>query len=196
MAPAFPFFYLAILRTLSLVFLDFWPGCASSKDSSRERRRLPACGHLWWVWHAFPCCPGVCFSIRENWVWLCLPSLHRLCALLLHGFFVLLAFSFMRSKRTCSFWDLFEISGQNTEDLWWEDLTTDFSDVVVGCEPSLYYLQPFCPSFHISLHHFFSLSASQKILAQKALHSICKQLKIACWDSSLASCYYTLAVTL
>lgn len=78
-------------------------------------------------------------------------------------FFVLLAFSFMRTKRTCSFWDLFEIPGQNTEDLGREDLTMDFSDVAVGWEPSLYYLQPFCPGFHISLHHFFLICLTENL---------------------------------
>lgn len=159
-----PIFLFGHSQNLVFSLLEFWPDCVSSKDSSHGRRLLPACGHLWWVWHAFPYCPGVCFSTREIWVWLCLPSLHRLCALLLHGFFfVLLAFSFMRTKRTCSFWDLFEIPGQNTEELGREDLTMNFSDVAVGWEPSLYYLQPFCPGFHISLHHFFPICLTENL---------------------------------
>lgn len=39
----------------------------------------------------------------------------------------------------------------------------DFSDVAVGWEPSLYYLQPFCPGFHISLHHFFPICLTENL---------------------------------
>lgn len=51
----------------------------------------------------FPMLPGVCFSNQGNLgVTVCSVTAQALCSSPL-GFFVLLAFSLMRTKRTCSF---------------------------------------------------------------------------------------------